>query len=177
LFGARDVWFVVALPVFLTEALGWSFAEVGAYMAAWVIVYGLVQAGAPRVLGAAESTSASQKRAAVRWGALLALSPFAIVGASALGVELAHAVLVGLTVFGVLFAINSSLHSYLIVSVSDRDEVAADIGFYYMANAIGRLLGTLLSGAIFGLGGLEACLAVAGVMLVLAVLFAGRLEG
>ena len=86
--------------------------------------------------------------------------------------ELADAVLWGLAVFGVLFAMNSSLHSYLIVSVADRDEVAADVGFYYMANAAGRLVGTLLSGAVFqaageGLEGLAACL-VASLLLVAA---------
>jgi MFS family permease len=175
LFGARDVWFVVALPVFLHERLEWSFWQVGAYMAAWVIVYGVVQAGAPRVLrqgaatgAAAVQTTAQAAQAASSWGLALALSPLAIVGVLLAGAPIGPTVLVGLAVFGVLFAVNSSLHSYLILAFSTRDEVAADVGFYYMANAAGRLLGTLLSGLVYGAWGLEACLLTAGGMLLLA---------
>lgn len=159
LFGARDVWFVVALPVFLSQSLGWEFWQVGGFLAAWVIGYGIVQALAPHFTGGRNGTL-PDGRVAFAWAAMLAVVP----GAMALLLWQGYApqlvLVVGLSVFGVLFAINSSLHSYLIVSYARADGVSLDVGFYYMANAMGRLLGTMLSGWVFQRFGMAACLAV-----------------
>ncbi len=158
LFGARDVWFVVAVPVFLSAQLGWGFAEVGSFMALWVIGYGAVQAAAPRVLRLFTGGRAPRGGAAQVLAFGLALT----MGAVALGLStsLPPAVIVlgGLGAFGVVFAINASVHSYLVLAWSDGDKVALNVGFYYMANAGGRLLGTLLSGWIYQLAGLSGCL-------------------
>ena len=152
LFGSRDIWFVVALPVFLKETLQWSFAAVGAFMAAWVIGYGLIQAGAPALLRHGGAGSA------LRWAGILT----AVTGSLALAVEiefqLGIVVLVGLAVFGMVFAVNSAVHSYLILAYTDSDEVALNVGFYYMANAGGRLIGTLLSGVVYLSHDLPGCL-------------------
>ncbi|MFN9692938.1 MAG: organoarsenical effux MFS transporter ArsJ [Synechococcaceae cyanobacterium] len=159
LFGARDVWFVVALPVFLEAALGWRFWEVGGFMGLWVIGYGIVQGSAP-ALRSAWGQSEPPGVAAVRfWSAVLTAIPALI--AIALWREVNHpglAVVAGLAVFGVVFAMNSSIHSYMILAYSDTEAVSLNVGFYYMANAAGRLVGTLLSGAMFLVGGLQACL-------------------
>ncbi|MHB0765764.1 organoarsenical effux MFS transporter ArsJ [Stutzerimonas sp. NM35] len=171
LFGARDVWFVVALPVYLSASFGWDFWQVGGFLAAWVIGYGIVQSFAPHFTGK-RSGRVPDGRAAFIWAALLAGLPAVI--ALGLGSELpAQPVLIGgLMLFGVLFAINSSLHSYLIVSYAREDGVSLDVGFYYMSNALGRLLGTLLSGWVFQVHGLEACLWVSSALLLLAALIA-----
>lgn len=157
LFGARDVWFVVALPVFLASSFGWDFWQVGGFLASWVIGYGIVQSIAPYFTGK-RSGRVPDGRAAFSWALLLAGLPAAI--ALGLASELpAQPVLIGgLLLFGALFAINSSLHSYLIVSYAKEDGVSLDVGFYYMSNALGRLIGTLLSGWVFQAYGLEACL-------------------
>jgi len=168
LFGSRDVWFAVGLPIFLYDGLGWSFTEVGGFLAAWVIGYGMVQAAAPAVLGKAARARRTEIRAARLWVALLAALPFAIAGALLAGLDPAASVIVGLGVFGAVFAVNSALHSYLILAFADSEKVAMDVGFYYMANAGGRLLGTLLSGAAYQIWGLEGCLLAAGLMLVAA---------
>ena len=152
LFGSRDIWFVVGLPVFLKETLNWSFAAVGSFMAAWVIGYGLIQAGAPALLRHGGAGSA------LRWVGILA----AVTGFLALAVELEFhlgiVVLAGLALFGMVFAVNSAIHSYLILAYTDSDDVALNVGFYYMANAGGRLIGTLLSGVIYLFHGLSGCL-------------------
>ncbi len=167
LFGARDVWFVVALPVFLAQSLGWDFWQVGGFLAAWVIGYGLVQSLAPYVTGR-RGGEVPDGRAAFGWATLLAIIP-AVMAALLAREYAAQAVLIiGLMVFGVLFAINSSLHSYLIVSYASEDGVSLDVGFYYMANALGRLLGTVLSGWVFQQAGLGACLAISAVFVALA---------
>ncbi|MGB0775819.1 MAG: organoarsenical effux MFS transporter ArsJ [Akkermansiaceae bacterium] len=166
LFAARDVWFVVALPVFLKQAMGWSFNQVGTFMAAWVIGYGVVQALAPRVIR--KKHSAHPAREAVGWVVVLALVTLGI--ALVLPWQPLLAVLGGLAVFGVIFAVNSSLHSYLILAFTSEDGVALDVGFYYMANACGRLLGTLLSGVMFLYGGLGASLWTSAGMLMVAAL-------
>lgn len=169
LFGARDVWFVVALPVYLSSVFGWDFWMVGGFLAAWVIGYGLVQSCAPALTGKARG-QVPDGRAAFAWAALLAGLPAAI----ALGLYAggsAHWVLLGgLLVFGALFAVNSSLHSYLIVSYAKEDGVSLDVGFYYMSNAMGRLLGTLLSGWVYQAYGLEACLWISSAFVLLAAL-------
>ena len=168
LFGSRDIWFVVGLPVFLKETLEWSFAAVGAFMAAWVIGYGVVQAGAPGLL------KDGGARAASRWGAVLALVTVALALAVQLEFQVVAVVLGGLAVFGVVFALNSAVHSYLILAYTDSDKVALNVGFYYMANAGGRLVGTLLSGLVYLGAGLPGCLWVsAGFVLVAVILTAG----
>ena len=168
LFASRDVWFVVGVPIFLYEVLGWSFNQVGTFMAAWVIGYGIVQASAPKLLRRGQD--AAQATAAARgWGLALAVVPFLIAWGMAAEVAAAGTILIGgLFLFGALFAVNSALHSYLIVAYSDHDKVALNVGFYYMANAVGRFAGTLLSGAVYQAYGLEACLFVSGGMVLTA---------
>ncbi|AOE85141.1 organoarsenical effux MFS transporter ArsJ [Pseudomonas sp. TCU-HL1] len=169
LFGARDVWFVVALPVYLSTAFGWDFWLVGGFLAAWIVGYGIVQSFAPAITGK-QRGHVPDGRAAFLWASALAVLPAAI----ALGLMAgwsAHVVLLGgLMLFGALFAVNSSLHSYLIVSYAREDGVSLDVGFYYMSNALGRLIGTLLSGWVFQAHGLEACLWVSSVFVALAAL-------
>ncbi len=162
LFASRDVWFVVGVPIFLYSNLGWSFDKVGAFMATWIIGYGIVQAAVPKLLRRTRD-QASGARAARVWGFTLAALPALI--ALGLRVNGSPAILIGgLLVFGVVFAVNSSVHSYLIIAYSDHDKVALNVGFYYMANAVGRLGGTILSGLIYQLAGLEACLWASAVM-------------
>ena len=168
LFGARDVWFVVALPVFLEAALGWRFWEVGGFMGLWVIGYGIVQASAPALRRAWGQSGPPGVGALAFWSAVLTAIPALI--AIALWRQVGQpgvAVVVGLALFGVVFAMNSSLHSYMILAYTDDESVSLNVGFYYMANASGRLVGTLLSGALFLWGGMEACL-VASALLVAA---------
>ena len=169
LFGARDVWFVVALPVYLSSVFGWDFWQVGGFLAAWIIGYGFVQSMAPAITGKAQGRL-PDGRVAFVWALLLAGLPAAI--ALGLGSSLsAQAVLIGgLLLFGALFAINSSLHSYLIVSYAKEDGVSLDVGFYYMSNALGRLIGTLLSGWVYQNYGLEACLWISSAFVLMAAL-------
>ncbi|KAA1171426.1 organoarsenical effux MFS transporter ArsJ [Marinobacter salinexigens] len=153
LFGARDVWFVVALPVYLHTVFGWDFWKVGGFLACWVIGYGFIQAVAPRITGNREG-----RQSAVFWATVLALIPAGIAVGLTADWSLQVVLIGGLLLFGVVFAINSSLHSYLIVSYARGDGVSLDVGFYYMSNAAGRLLGTVLSGWVYQAYGLEACL-------------------
>jgi predicted MFS family arabinose efflux permease len=165
LFGARDVWFVVGLPVFLYAA-GWSFAAVGFFLALWTIGYGAVQAAAPALIRRSEDGLSAEVPAARLWSLLLVLVTAALAGALALGVPRPDLVVVaGLAVFGLVFAVNSSVHSYLILAYAGSEKAAEDVGFYYAANAAGRFLGTLLSGLLYATGGLVACLAGAALML------------
>ena len=156
LFGARDVWFVVALPVFLSGVLNWRFTDVGTFMALWVIGYGVVQASAPRLLKL--DGNAPQGSTARNWSILLCLVPAIMALALTLGYPPQTTVIVGLAVFGIVFAINSAVHSYLILAYASDDKVAMNVGFYYMANAGGRLVGTLLSGWGYQQYGLTGCL-------------------
>ena len=171
LFASRDIWFVVALPVFLSEVLGWSFTRVGGFLAAWVIGYGLVQASAPLVrkrndrFGAGEALSRSKV-----WLGSLLLVTAGIACAAIFDYRVVTIVLGGLIVFGIVFAVNSSLHSYLILSLSQSDKVALNVGFYYMANALGRLVGTLLSGLLFLWGGLAGSLVGSSLFVLFALL-------
>ncbi|MFK7996214.1 MAG: organoarsenical effux MFS transporter ArsJ [Granulosicoccus sp.] len=169
LFGARDVWFVVALPVYLSANLGWDHASIGGFLALWVIGYGLVQALAPRLTGNSESRQPGG-RTAFAWAMLLALIPAGIALALTSRFHIETSLVIGLLLFGCMFAINSSLHSFLIVSHANRDGVSLDVGFYYMANAMGRLLGTVLSGWLFQSYGLEMCLWVSALFVVLSAL-------
>jgi hypothetical protein len=158
LFGARDLWFVVGLPIFLQVRLGWGFTEVGAFLALWVIGYGIVQSIAPGLLRWRWQGQAPQGSALLEWAIILA----AVMAAIALGLQagLSPTVVIvgGLTVFAVAFAINSAVHSYLILAYTEGDKVALNVGFYYMANAGGRLTGTVLSGLLFQVYGLVGCL-------------------
>jgi len=194
LFGARDVWFVVGLPVFLYDVLGWTFTEVGMFMALWVIAYGFVQGLAPKLIRAPDDGDGrtSEIRAAQIWVfglavvtagiavALIAIAQKAQFNLTQLDLTqlgpaskdwMTWTLIAGLGIFGFFFAVNSSVHSYLILALTNKDQVALNVGFYYMANAAGRLLGTLLSGIAYQMGGLIACLATAALMLVLSGIF------
>ena len=169
LFGARDVWFVVALPVFLAEVLGWPHAQVGGFMALWIIGYGGVQALAPAITGLRRGP-VPDGRAAFGWALPLAALAAGMAAALWAGWPAQTVLVTGLLAFGVLFALNSALHSYLIVSYAREDGVSLDVGFYYMANAGGRLLGTVLSGAVYQAWGLAACLAISAAFVLVAAL-------
>lgn len=171
LLGARDVWFVVGVPVFLYGTLNWTFTEVGAFLAAWVIGYGAVQAAAPGFVPRSVDGRTAETRAARLWTFILGLIPVAIVLALSLDGQLdlvwltpGWTIVVGLGVFGFVFAVNSSVHFYLILAYIESDKVALNVGFYYMANAGGRLIGTLLSGVTYQVAGIAACLLAASAM-------------
>ena len=171
LFGSRDVWFVVGLPVFLYEVLGWSFTEVGSFMALWVIGYGIVQASAPRLLRHSRNEQGPSGGTARLWAFVLALFPAGIAIGLLQGWPENVVIITGLLLFGVVFAINSAVHSYLILAYSDHDKVAMSVGFYYMANAGGRLVGTVLSGWAYQVYGLEGCLWFSTAFVLAAALF------
>jgi len=158
LFAARDVWFVVSVPIFLASVLGWSFTQVGGFMAAWVIAYGGVQSIAPvllaRVTGGRAPGPAVASSLALGLAAVTALIPLGLRA----GTPAALTMLGGLILFGIAFALNSSVHSYLVLAYSESDRVSLSVGFYYMANAAGRLLGTLLSGLLYQFSGVGASL-------------------
>ena len=158
LFGARDVWFVVALPVFLYNQLGWNFTQVGGFLALWVIGYGFVQAMAPTLTGRLNRNRPPTGTAAAGWTFLLSAIPAFIAFGLSRDSNPTSTIVIGLAVFGVVFAINSAVHSFLILSYSDGDKVALNVGFYYMANAGGRLAGTVLSGWLFQIADLTGCL-------------------
>ncbi len=194
LFGARDVWFVVGIPIFFYSVLSdgtpqgdeRAFFLIGSFMALWIIAYGAVQAVTPAVLGARTQPLGAIVSQARRWAGLLTLIPTMLaalafleapsITAGAPPLWLTLTLVGGLLVFGGVFAINSSVHSYLILAFSTGERVALDVGFYYMANATGRLLGTLLSGLSYQLGGLPLCLGTAAVMAALSWLLAARLD-
>ena len=179
LFGARDVWFVVGIPIYFyavlsdgtTDSNRTAFFLIGTFMAVWVILYGLVQASAPRILRA-KSRSTSQLISAARgWAWALAMIPAVLAGATLMtnGPQtwLTLTIIGGLLMFGALFAVNSSLHSFLILSFTEAERVTMDVGFYYMANAAGRLIGTLASGLSYQIGGLPLMLGIASGMVAL----------
>ena len=165
LFGARDVWFVVAIPVYFSAVLEWEHWQVGTFMACWIILYGVVQTQAPKITG-----RSPDGRAAFLWVTILTFTPLLIVGLLFSDISKSFILITGLTLFGFVFAINSSLHSYLIVEYADSNAVSMDVGFYYMANAGGRLIGTVMSGALYQWYGLIACLLVSTLFLVAASL-------
>ncbi|MCB1390121.1 MAG: organoarsenical effux MFS transporter ArsJ, partial [Rhodobacteraceae bacterium] len=183
LFGARDAWFVVGIPVYFDSVLsdgspegrGWAFFAVGGFLALWIVGYGAVQALAPRLLRGAEPVAA-----AIRWAGLLVPVPLGLALAAALAGGpapwLTLTLVLGLLLFGAVFAVNSSVHSYLILAFGQAGRITRDVGFYYMSNAAGRLLGTLLSGVSYQLGGLPACLSTAGAMAALSFLAVRRLR-
>ncbi|WP_407275145.1 organoarsenical effux MFS transporter ArsJ [Halothiobacillus sp. DCM-1] len=173
LFGARDVWFVVALPVYLVS-IGWSFEWVGAYLALWVVGYGMVQAAAPTFFRRRQQ--APDATAALWWTLSLVGTPVLIAAALWLGWPPGWVVTLGLIVFGGLFALNSALHSYLILRYSDFDKASLNVGFYYAANAGGRLLGTVLSGYSYQQIGFIGCLLVSAGFLMLAAVFTQQMS-
>ncbi|MEO7597541.1 MAG: organoarsenical effux MFS transporter ArsJ [Opitutus sp.] len=171
LFGARDIWFVVGVPIFLQGTLHWSFEQVGTFMAFWVIGYGIVQSVSPALM-----------RGHAPGGKIAAITAFLLaVVAAAIPLGLAtalppHGVVVGgLALFGAVFAVSSAIHSYLILDYTDGDRVALNVGFYYMANAGGRLIGCLLSGVLYQWAGLQGCLWGTFVFCLCAALIALRL--
>jgi predicted MFS family arabinose efflux permease len=187
LFGARDVWFVVGIPIYFYAVLSdgseagnrAAFFTIGSFMALWIILYGGVQAWAPKLLRAAERPGAEITRAARTWAAALIPVPALLAALVALAGSpapwLTASVVAGLLIFGAIFAVNSALHSYLILAFTSEDRVTMDVGFYYMSNAAGRLLGTLLSGASYQLGGLPLCLATAALMVAVSAFGTTRL--
>ncbi|RUO37158.1 MFS transporter [Aliidiomarina taiwanensis] len=179
LFGARDIWFVVALPVFLSQSLGWNYSQTGGFLALWVIGYGFVQTLAPKVTGHG-GRKLPDGSTATFWVLLLTVLPAGIAIGLMLQLDPAWVLISGLLVFGAVFAINSSLHSYLIVHYANHEGVSMDVGFYYMSNAMGRLCGTLLSGAVFqwagqGTAGLQACLWMSAALLFVAFILSTKL--
>ncbi len=175
LFGSRDVWFVVGLPVFLYSVLGWSFIQVGSFLALWVIGYGFIQALAPRMLRRSHHGQGPGGTTARVWAFVLALFPVAIALALRQAWNPAVVLVVGLILFGAVFAINSAVHSYLILAYSDFDKVSMNVGFYYMANAGGRLTGTVLSGWVYQAYGLQGCLWWSAGFVILAALISFKL--
>lgn len=175
LFGARDVWFVVALPVFLAVTFNWHHWWVGGFMASWVIGYGIVQSVAPYFTGKNQG-KVPTGRSAFLWASYLTVIPAAIALALHFNFHIQASIIIGLLIFGAVFAINSSLHSYLIVSYADSDGVSLDVGFYYMANAMGRLIGTVLSGWVYQNYGLEACLWISSLFVAIASLISLKLK-
>ncbi|MDV7142375.1 organoarsenical effux MFS transporter ArsJ [Tropicimonas sp. TH_r6] len=188
LFGARDVWFVVGIPIYFYAVLSdgseagnrMAFFQIGTFMALWIIAYGAVQAWAPGLLKAKDKTTDQIVALAVQWVGVLTLIPAALALCALIAGEPAPwftlTLIAGLMVFGFVFAINSSLHSYLILAFTRDDRVTMDVGFYYMSNAAGRLLGTLLSGLSYQLGGLPLTLGTAALMALLSWLSARRLQ-
>jgi MFS family permease len=167
LFGARDVWFVVGVPVFL-YASGWTFTMVGGFLAVWTIGYGLVQALAPQIVKRSVDGLSHEVPAARTWSAILAVVPILLAVAVYLQVpHLEWVVVGGLGLFGVAFAVNSSVHSYLILAYAGSEKAAEDVGFYYAANALGRFFGTLLSGLLYLWGGLLYPLIGSALMLII----------
>ena len=165
LFGARDVWFVVGVPVFLYAA-GWTFTMVGGFLAAWTIGYGAVQALAPAIVKRSVDGLSREVPAARAWSAALAVVPLVLAALVVAGVpHLEWVVVAGLGVFGFAFAVNSSVHSYLVLAYAGSEKAAEDVGFYYAANALGRFFGTLMSGLLYQGFGLAGALAGSAAML------------
>ncbi len=158
LFGARDIWFVVGVPVFLSVNLGWVFTEVGTFLALWVIGYGVIQSAAPLIISRWTGGHAPSSRTAQLLAFIVAAVTALIAAGLSAGYSPALVIIGGLALFGIVFAINSSVHSYLILAYSEGDKVAMNVGFYYMANAGGRLVGTLLSGVTFQWAGVAGTL-------------------
>ncbi len=178
LFGARDIWFVIALPVFLSETLSWGEESTGAFMALWIIGYGILQASSPTLLNNKHHSPGRNR--AVTLASLLTIVPATIATLLYLDAEPTWVIMIGLALFALIFALNSAVHSYLIVSYAKADGVSLDVGFYYMANAMGRLIGTLLSGALFqwaglGVAGLVSCLVGSAAMILMTAILSRKL--
>ncbi|MDX1334259.1 MAG: organoarsenical effux MFS transporter ArsJ [Gammaproteobacteria bacterium] len=175
LFGARDVWFVVSLPVFLVEVMDWNFSEVGGFLALWIIGYGFVQASAPGLIRKSHHGAGPDGRTALYLVGSLLLIPAVMAVLLATGYSPAMVLIAGLAIFGAVFALNSAVHSYLVVAWSDREKVSMNVGFYYMANAGGRLAGTILSGLSYQAWGMTGSLWLSAGFLLMAMLLSFRL--
>jgi predicted MFS family arabinose efflux permease len=175
LFAARDVWFVVALPVYFAEKLHWQSESIGAFMALWIIVYGIVQALSPNIVGYSRGELPNGRMLSL-WATALVVVILSIIYSLNFSGDPLLTLVIGLTVFGIIFAVNSSLHSFVIVAVARADGVSMDVGFYYMANAFGRLLGTVLSGWIFQQYNIQACLAFSAVLALLSGVFINKVK-
>ncbi|WP_448551782.1 organoarsenical effux MFS transporter ArsJ [Thalassotalea montiporae] len=173
LFAARDVWFVVAIPVFFVSELAWQHHHVGLFMALWVIGYGIVQALSPKLVNLSNKPVHA---VASQWGGILTLSVIALMFALNSELSATWVLVIGLLLFGAVFAINSAVHSYAIVALAKEDGVSIDVGFYYMANAMGRLLGTIFSGLMYQQYGLMACLVASSVLAGLAALLVTQVK-
>ena len=188
LFGARDVWFVVGIPIYFYAVLSdgttaenrTAFFLIGTFMALWVILYGLIQANAPRILRAKTRPTDELMKVARGWAWSLAAVPAILTGIAIIAGKpqlwLTISLVAGLLIFGIVFAVNSSLHSYLLLSFTKAERVTMDVGFYYMANAAGRLAGTLLSGLTYQICGLPLMLGVAAFMVALSAIMVGLLK-
>ncbi len=172
LFGSRDTWFVVGLPIFLYSALSdgsldgnkKAFFIIGTFMAAWTVFYGLVQTITPKILSKDKSFSKQTKF----WAGFLTAIPLLLISFNYYFEEYSiYNVTFLLFMFGFVFAINSSIHSFLILNYTNNKRVTLDVGFYYMSNAFGRLIGTLLSGLAFQYGGFTMCLFITSILLLL----------
>ncbi|TQV73625.1 organoarsenical effux MFS transporter ArsJ [Aliikangiella marina] len=176
LFGARDIWFVVALPVFLQSTLGWQHTQVGTLMAAWIILYGFIQSSTPRIFGFKRPDHAPSGRTATLAASVLFIAPVLMIFAHYYSISPMVIVIGGLLSFAIIFAINSAIHSYLILAYSTKDAVTLDVGFYYMSNAAGRLIGTLLSGLVYQWFGFIACIIGSALMIGLCAIISTRLK-
>lgn len=170
LFGARDTWLVVGLPIFLYSILSdgsiesnhKAFFVIGTFMAGWTVFYGFVQSITPKLVSNKNST----RKQIEFWASALAVIPLFLIPLNFYTQDfLLHITIFVLFVFGFVFAINSSIHSFLILKFTDKNRVTLDVGFYYMSNAFGRLMGTLLSGLSYQYGGFSACVLVAAILL------------
>ncbi|CAM9245362.1 unnamed protein product [Scytosiphon promiscuus] len=187
LFGSRDVWFEIGLPLFLRVELGWKRELVGLILAGYIVIYGNLQAASTKLYKNADGTSRQPTGAAAyKWAAYCSLAPLITGIATYFTHKVAESdlatalvLITGVVAFAAMFAVNSSVHSYLIVSYSNKDKVAMDLGFYYMANAMGRLVGVLVGGFLYHYTsddfGLSMCLIVACPFLVAAAAIAYRL--
>jgi MFS family permease len=175
LFGSRDVWFVVGLPVFLRSILGWSFEQVGGFLACWVIGYGLIQSLAPVLIQRFGSGGVPRSKTVQFWTSLLTVVPGLIAIGLQLGFPATITIVGGLMLFGIVFAFNSAVHSYLVLAFTDDDKVALNVGFYYMANSGGRLAGTVLSGFVYQFYGLVGCLWVSTALVLAAAVITRKL--
>ena len=176
LFGARDIWFVVGVPIFFYDKLSWSFTEVGSFMASWIIFYGIIQSLAPKLLKIFYGNNFSENEQAFIWAIKLLLI-IACLGILSYTYDYnGYLICMGLFLFGFIFAINSSIHSYLILALAKKNDVTLDVGFYYMANAMGRLLGCIISGFSYQIAGLIGCFVFAGIFLFFCSVFSFYLK-
>ena len=179
MFGSRDIWFVVGLPVFLYST-GWSFWQVGSFLALWTIGYGIVQSSIPAFIIRSKDGLSLEILSSKFWVILLTLIQLIILIISTVFdfqiIGLDTIIVIGLLIFGVLFAINSALHSYLILAYSNDNNITEDVGFYYSANALGRFFGTLLSGFLFQNNGIAGCLGGSLIFLIICAIFTHNLN-
>ena len=167
------------MPVFLYSN-GWSFWQVGSFLALWTIGYGIVQSSIPAFIKRSKDGLSLEILSSKGWIILLVFTQLIILIISiifdfkTLGLD--TVIVIGLLVFGALFAINSALHSYLILAYSKATNVTEDVGFYYSANALGRLFGTILSGLLFQISGIAGCICGSVVFLIICAMFTYNLN-